>query len=322
MDDSYDINMRSSALDEVYTVGLDLLIKDLGLNEIYMPENRADILISKRDVNRPGLALSGFYGAFDENRIQIVGIAEHEYLNSLDKNEKRKSIETFFAAKPICAVNTNSLSTFEGFIELARINNVPILSTSEKTSAFTAALIAKLNLELAPRMTRHGVFVEIYGEGVLIQGESGIGKSETAMELVKRGHRLIADDAVEIKKVSAIALVGTAPEITRHYIEIRGIGIVDMRRLFGMGSVKMTEKVDLLIKLQEWVDGTQYERLGLDGEYTEIMGIKVPSMTIPVKPGRNLAIIFEVAAMNNRQKKMGYNTAEELTKKLMEQLGE
>jgi HPr kinase/phosphorylase len=183
-----------------------------------------------------------------------------------------------------------------------------------------AALIAKLNLELAPRMGLHGVFVEIYGEGVLILGESGIGKSETAIELVKRGHRLVADDLVEIKKVSAITLVGSAPENIRHYIVLRGIGIVDVKRIFGMGAVKMTEKVDLIIKLEDWIQGKPYEQFGLDHNYMEIMGIPIPSLTIPVKPGRNLAIILEVAAMNNRQKKMGYDTAAEMDKKLTEQI--
>lgn len=317
-----DMNDMSDIIEELYTVSLDLLIKDLQLDEVYVPENREAILISTRDVNRPGLALSGFYGFFDHTRIQIVGKAEDEYLSSLNEDEKREKIETFFATQPKCVVTTNHLSTFEKFIGIAKENGVPILSTGEKTSAFMAALIAKLNLELAPRMTRHGVFVEIYGEGVLIIGGSGIGKSETAVELLKRGHRLIADDAVEIKKVSAITLLGSAHEIIRHIIELRGIGVVDVRRIFGMGAVKMTETVDLVIKLQEWIDGMQYERFGLDYEYTEIMGIKVPSMTIPVKPGRNLAVILEVAAMNNRQKKMGYNTAEELNQKLMEQMGE
>ena len=311
----------NKAVEEAYSFKLDLLVNALQLNEVYMPEHRAEILISKRDVNRPGLALSGFYGAFNPERMQIIGMAEHEYLNSLGEAEKAASIGRFFAAKPICVVIATGLPTAD-FLEVAKAHGVPLLSTGEPTSAFMAALISKLNLELAPRMGRHGVFVEIYGEGVLILGESGIGKSETAVELVKRGHRLIADDMVEIKKVSAITLLGSAPELIRHYIELRGIGIVDVRRIFGMGAVKMTEKVDLVIKLQDWVQGMQYERFGLEYETMEIMGIKVPSMTIPVKPGRNLAIILEVAAMNNRQKKMGYDTAAELNKKLMEQIGE
>ena len=188
------------------------------------------------------------------------------------------------------------------------------------TSAFMAALIASLNVSLAPRITRHGVLVEVYGEGILMLGDSGVGKSETAIELVKRGHRLIADDAVEIKRVSATTLVGSAPEIIRHYVELRGIGIVDVRRLFGMGAVKLTEKIDLVIELEQWVQGKMYDRFGLESEYTEILGINIPSITIPVRPGRNLAIIIEIAAMNSRQKKMGYNTAEEFNKRLMGQI--
>ena len=194
---------------------------------------------------------------------------------------------------------------------------MPILRTASKTSEFMAALIGSLSVSLAPRITRHGVLVEVYGEGILILGDSGIGKSETAIELVKRGHRLIADDAVEIKRVSNKTLVGTAPELIRHYIELRGIGIVDVRRIFGMGSVKETEKIDLVINFEAWEQGKMYERLGLDTEYAEILGLKIPSITIPVKPGRNLAVVIEIAAMNNRQKKMGYNTALEFSKKMM-----
>ena len=198
---------------------------------------------------------------------------------------------------------------------------VPMMVTHDRTSEFMASLIAYLNVKLAPRITRHGVLVEVYGEGLLLLGDSGIGKSETAIELVKRGHRLIADDAVEIKRVSAKTLVGEAPEIIRHYVELRGIGIVDVRRLFGMGAVNVSEKIDLIVNLEQWVQGKMYDRFGLDSETTEILGIKVPSITIPVRPGRNLAIILEIAAMNHRQKKMGYNTAEEFNKRLMESMG-
>ncbi|MCL2096746.1 MAG: HPr(Ser) kinase/phosphatase [Oscillospiraceae bacterium] len=306
---------------EEYSVSLDSLVKFLSLTEVYMPENGESIVITKRDVNRPGLPFAGFFESFEADRIQIIGNTEHKYLQSLGGEKRTKCLEEFFVRKPICTVFTTNLPVFGEAEKCARKNNAPILATSEYTSAFMAALIAKLNLELAPRMTRHGGFVEIYGEGVLILGESGIGKSETAVELIKRGHRLIADDAVEIKKVSAMTLVGSAPEIIRHYIEMRGIGIVNVQRIFGMGAVKMTERVDFVIKLEDWIQGKDYERFGLDNSYTEIMGIKVPSITIPVKPGRNLAIILEVAAMNNRQKKMGYNTAEEFNKKLMGQLG-
>jgi HPr kinase/phosphorylase len=199
--------------------------------------------------------------------------------------------------------------------------DVPLFRTSEKTSPLMASLIASLNVHLAPRITRHGVLVEVYGEGVLILGDSGVGKSETAIELVKRGHRLIADDAVEIKRVSSKALVGSAPDIIRHYAELRGIGIVDVCRLFGMGAVKDTEKIDMVINLEPWEQGKPYDRLGMDEETVEILGLKLPAMTIPVSPGRNLAIILEIAAMNNRQKRMGYNTAEEFNKRLMGQMG-
>jgi HPr kinase/phosphorylase len=306
--------------EKTYSVNLDSLVTYLNLTEIYMPGNRGEILITKKDVNRPGLPFAGFFGAFEADRIQIIGNAEHKYLSSLEPEKRIKCIGEFFATKPICTVFTTNLPVFEEAVLCAKKNNVPILLTAEHTSAFMAGLIAKLNLELAPRVGLHGVLVEIYGEGVLILGESGIGKSETAVELIKRGHRLIADDIVDIKKTSAIALVGTAPEITRHYIILRGIGIVDVRRIFGMGAVKMTEKVDLVIKLENGVDGVPYEQFGLENDYMEILGIKVPSLLIPVKPGRNLAIILEVAAMNNRQKRMGYDTAAELNKKLMAQI--
>ena len=305
---------------ESYSVSLVSLVRFLRLTEVFMPENKEDIQIARKDVNRPGLPFAGFFEAFEPDRIQIIGKTEHKYLQSLGGEKRAECIERFYSTKPICTVFTTDLPVFGEAMESAKKYDVPIVATSETTSAFMAALIPKLNLELAPRIGRHGVFVEIYGEGVLILGESGIGKSETAIELVKRGHRLIADDLVEIKKVSAITLVGSAPENIRHYIVLRGIGIVDVKRIFGMGAVKMTEKVDLIIKLEDWVQGKPYEQFGLDHNYMEIMGIPVPSLTIPVKPGRNLAIILEVAAMNNRQKKMGYDTAAEMEKKLTDQI--
>ncbi|MEG2377257.1 MAG: HPr(Ser) kinase/phosphatase, partial [Clostridia bacterium] len=215
-------------------------------------------------------------------------------------------------------VITRGMELSEEFIEIAKRNDTPILRTEEQTSNFMAAIIAYLNVCLAPRITRHGVLVEVYGEGLLLLGESGVGKSETAIELVKRGHRLIADDAVELKRVSAKTLVGNAPEIIRHFIELRGIGVVDVRRIFGMGAIKPTEKVDLIINLEVWQDAKHYDRLGMDSEYTTILGVSIPSLTVPVKPGRNLAVILEVAAMNNRHKKMGYNAAQELTQRINE----
>ena len=229
-------------------------------------------------------------------------------------------MEQFAVHRPPVIIITTNLSVFDEIWSVVKKYNIALLRTKETTSVFQAALIASLNIHLAPRITRHGVFVEVYGEGILILGESGIGKSETAIELVKRGHRLIADDAVEIKKVSAKTLVGTAPEIIRYFVELRGIGIVDIRRLFGMGSVKASEKVDMIIKFEHWDKNKIYDRIGLEQETTNILGIEVPTTTIPVRPGRNLSIILEIAAMNNRQRKMGYNTAEEFNQRMMEQM--
>ncbi|MGM9624111.1 MAG: HPr(Ser) kinase/phosphatase, partial [Eubacteriales bacterium] len=247
--------------------------------------------------------------------------AEHQYLASRDAEARYERLAAYFAHNPAASVFSSSNPVFDEVIRAGKEYGIPILRTAEHSSSFMAALISRLCVRLAPRITRHGVLVEVYGEGILILGDSGVGKSETAIELVKRGHRLIADDAVDIRKVSATTLVGSAPEIIRHYVELRGIGIIDVRRIFGMGAVKETEKIDMIINLEPWVQGKMYDRLGLDQEKTDIMGIEVPTTTIPVKPGRNLAIIMEIAAMNNRQKKMGYNTAEEFNKRLMAQMG-
>ena len=301
-----------------YSVPLKTLIEEFKLETLYIPEGRK-IKISQPEVNRPGLALSGFFEFFDHNRVQLIGNAEHQYIASLSKSERLYRLEQFAVHHPPVIIITTSLSVFDEIWMVVKKYGIALLRTKETTSVFQAALIASLNIHLAPRITRHGVFVEVYGEGVLILGESGVGKSETAIELVKRGHRLIADDAVEIKKVSAKTLVGSAPDLIKYYIELRGIGVVDVRRLFGMGSVKATEKIDLVINLEPWDSEKIYDRFGLDEEFADILGIKIPSLTIPVKPGRNLAIILEIASMNNRQKKMGYNTAEEFNKRLMEQ---
>ncbi|MBQ8510614.1 MAG: HPr(Ser) kinase/phosphatase [Clostridia bacterium] len=306
---------------ETYTVELTKIIEEFSLEKIYLPDDPDNILIHLTDVNRPGLQLAGFFDHFESQRIQIIGKVEYKYLESLDKEQRRTAIMGFLEKKPVTVVFSSSLEIFPEFVELGEYFEVPILRTADTTSSFMAALIASLNVSLAPRLTRHGVLVEVYGEGILILGDSGVGKSETAIELVKRGHRLIADDAVEIKRVSAKTLVGSAPEIIRHYVELRGIGIVDVRRIFGMGAVKLTEKIDMIINLEPWVQGKMYDRFGLESETTDILGIQIPTTTIPVKPGRNLAIILEIAAMNNRQKKMGYNTAVEFNKKLMGQMG-
>ncbi len=302
-----------------YSISLEFIIKEFQLEEIYLPEAASDIKISSTEVDRPGLALAGFLELFDPLRIQIIGKAETKYLSELTGEERLSRIDAFLKLKPVAVVCTSGLPVFDEAIDAAKKYGVPLLRTKVRTSEFLASLIAHLNTSLAPRITRHGGLVEVYGEGMLILGESGIGKSETAIELVKRGHRLIADDAVEIKRVSAKTLVGSAPELIRYYIELRGIGIVDVRRLFGMGAVKATEKIDLVINLEHWKPEKMYDRFGLEEQFENILGINVPALTIPVHPGRNLAVVLEIAAMNNRQKKMGYNTAEEFNKRLMEQ---
>ncbi len=304
-----------------YKIPLSKVVQDFHLEVIVRPQDFDQVQITSPEVNRPGLALAGFYEVFEAERIQLIGKAEHRYLQSLEPNTRRVMLQALVDAKPVAILYTTGLPFDDELIERARLQQVPVLRTEEKTSSIMASLISSLNTHLAPRITRHGGLVEVYGEGLLLLGDSGVGKSETAIELVKRGHRLIADDAVEIKRVSNRTLVGSAPEIIRHYVELRGIGIVDVRRLFGMGAVKETERVDLVIQLENWVEGKMYDRLGMEDGTMNILGIDIPSVTVPVRPGRNLAIILEIAAMNNRQKRMGYNTAEEFNKKLMQQMG-
>ena len=303
-------------MDEEYSVPLQSLIDEFSFEPVCLPRPASEIYVKTTELNRPGLALSGFFELFEPERIQLIGNAEHCYLAGMDDDERHRHIDAFIDRCPVAVIVTSGLEPFEQLVHQAEKRGVPLLKAKEKTSNLMAALIASLSLSLAPRITRHGVLVEVYGEGILMLGESGVGKSETAIELVKRGHRFIADDAVEKKKVSAKTLVGSSPEIIRHFIELRGIGIVDVRRLFGMGSVKETEKIDMVIKLEQWDKNKIYDRLGLEQETTNILGIEVPTTTIPVRPGRNLAIILEIAAMNNRQKKMGYNTAEEFNKRM------
>lgn len=302
-----------------YSISLESLVKEFQLEELYMPTSAAEIQISSTEVDRPGLALAGFVEMFDPMRIQVIGRVEKQYLSELSSDKRMSALDSYLKQKPVLIILTSNILPCDEMLQKAKEYGVPLMGTSTRTSEFLASLIANLNTSLAPRITRHGVLVEVYGEGMLILGDSGIGKSETAIELVKRGHRLIADDAVEIKRVSARTLVGSAPELIRYYIELRGIGIVDVRRLFGMGAVKATERIDLVINLEQWDPEKMYDRFGLDEQHENILGIDVPSITIPVHPGRNLAVVLEIAAMNNRQKKMGYNTAEEFNKRLMEQ---
>ncbi len=301
---------------QTYSVSLEKIMKELSLEAVYMPEGGEERLVISAEVNRPGLGLAGYFEFFDNSRIQVFGKGEYGYLEGLPSNERRVRLDALLSRKPPLVVVARELAMLPELVDACREYDVPLLSSADTTSTFMAALIAFLNVQLAPRITRHGVLVEVSGEGVLLVGDSGIGKSETAIELVKRGHRLIADDAVEIRRVSSKSLVGSAPENIRHYIELRGIGIVNVRRIFGMGAVKMTEKIDMVIQMEPWDNDKVYDRMGLENEYMDILGITVPMLTIPVKPGRNLAMIIEVAAMNNRQKKMGYNAAHELMQNL------
>ncbi len=299
-----------------FKVSLEKIIDEFKLETIYIHKDAKEIMIEENDVNRPGLQLMGFYEYFNPERIQIIGKMEFAYLSTIDEKTRRERLQMLFAQRLPALIITRELPYFAEMLELAKEYEVPLLRSKESTSNFMSGLIAFLNLNLAPRITRHGVLIEIYGEGVFITGESGVGKSETAIELVKRGHRLVADDAVEIRKVSNISLVGSSPDNIRHFLELRGIGIINARRLFGIGAVKMTEKLDLVVELEQWNPEKIYDRMGVDTEFVSLLGVKVPLLTIPVKPGRNLAVILEVAAMNNRQKKMGYNAAQELLNRL------
>ena len=302
------------------SVKLSAIIQEYNLELVYVPEGYEDIEITVADVNRPSLQLAGYLAYFDPNRIQLIGQVEYSYLESLSSEEREKALENLFGEPIPAVIVTRNLEPFPEMVESAKKHNIPLMRTDSSTSRFISAIILYLNVALAPMVQMHGVLVEVYGEGILLLGESGVGKSEAAMELVKRGHRLVADDAVEVKRVSNKSLVGSAPEIIRHFIELRGIGIIDVKRIFGMGSVKDTENIDLVINLENWQTGKAYDRLGIDNEVTDILGLKVPSLTIPIKPGRNLAIIIEVAAMNQRQRKMGYNAAKELNDRLLEQM--
>lgn len=304
------------------TIDLQRVIDEMGLEVIYSPVSPSEITITRSDVTRPGLQLTGFFRHFEPQRIQVIGKAENDYIRSLPEEKEREALCDFLSRSPVCLIYTHGNRPDDILLELVRYFEIPLLCTQEATSPFLATIISFLNLKLAETITRHGVFVEVYGEGILILGDSGIGKSETAVELIKRGHRLIADDAVEISRVSSRTLTGNAPELIRHYIELRGIGIVDVCRIFGAGAVKDVEKIDMIAKLEFWIEGKTYSRIGLEQEYTDILGIKVPTVTIPVQPGRNLAVIIEIAAMDSRQKRMGYNAAEEFNNKLMEGIPE
>ncbi|MDD6485151.1 MAG: HPr(Ser) kinase/phosphatase [Clostridiales bacterium] len=305
-----------------FTIPLTKVIEEFELEKLYEPEDIDTIAIVSSDINRPGLQMVGFFENFDKSRIQIMGRSEFRYLDQFRVDEREKIIDRFFQEKFPALIITRGQQIFPEMVELAEKYNITLLRTEEDSSSFMSAFFEYVNIQVAPRRTRHGVLVEVYGEGILILGESGVGKSEAAIELVKRGHRIIADDAVEIKKLSSTRLVGSSPAIIRHFVELRGIGIIDVKEIFGIGAIKDSGNIDMIIHLEPWEEGRQYDRLGMIDEFTNIMGVNVPSLTIPVKLGRNLAVIIEVAAMNNRQKQMGYNAAVELNKRLMRQMEE
>ncbi len=305
-----------------FSLSLSSVVDKFQFEKLYEATDFEDIIVSSTDINRPALQLVGFYDYFDDKRFQILGKVELTYLEQYGYDKRYKSLEPLFASGVPAIIITRGMQVGPEMFELAEKYNKTLLRTEDSTSSLMSSLISYLNVQLAPRITRHGVLVEVYGEGILIMGESGVGKSEAAIELLKRGHRLVADDAVEIKRVSNTTLVGSSPEIIRHFVELRGIGVIDVKEIFGMGAVKDTESINLIIHLEQWEEGKHYDRLGMVDEYTNVMGINIPSMTVPVKIGRNIAVIIEVAAMNNRQKRMGYNAALELNNRLMKRMEE
>ena len=299
-----------------YTVLLSELASEFKLDFFYRSTDFEKIHVTVDDISRPGLHLAGFFDHYEPMRVYVCGTVETAYLQKLTPEERIIIFDHFLSYTCPALIFARGFEPMPECLEMAKKYDVTVLGTKDTTSYIVSSLITYLKSSLAPRVTRHGVLVEIYGEGILINGDSGIGKSETAIELVKRGHRLIADDAVEIRKVSSRQLVGNAPEVLRHYIELRGIGVINVAKLFGMGAVKDSCNIDLIINMVPWRDGEAYDRLGIETQYTEILGVKVPSVTIPITPGRNLAVILEVAAMNNRQKRMGYNAALEFTEQM------
>ena len=297
-----------------FTVSLKKLTEKVSMDVVYTPQDLENISVEIAEVNRPGLFLAGYYDYFDKLRLQIMGLAEMNFLAGLPEEKRRERLDQLFRQQPPAVIvgRSEELEPFPEMLELAKKHGVALLRSNETTCTLMGSLISVLNLERAPRITRHGVLGEGYGEGILSLGDSGIGKSELAIELVKRGHRLVADDAVELRKVSNRQIMGTAPENIRHFIELRGIGIVNVARIFGVGAVKVSESLDLVVQLEPWDPTKNYQRTGLESEYCDILGVSIPSTSIPVSPGRNMAVVLETAAINNRQKKMGYNAAKEL----------
>ena len=301
---------------DTYSVQLTAMVKEFGLEVAYASTDYESIRLTVEDLARPGLQLAGYFDHFEPMRLQIMGNAEMSYLYKLEPDERRRVYNRLFSYKFPALLIARNIPPDDQCLEMAAKHNITILRSSEATSAIISAIITYLKSALAPRITRHGVLVEVYGEGILLIGDSGIGKSEAAVELLKRGHRLIADDAVEIKKISTNSLIGTAPDLIRNYIELRGIGIINVAKLIGMGAVRSENEINLVVNIVPWNTQEVYDRLGLEEQYMELLGVKVPMNTIPITPGRNQAMILEVAAMNNRQKKMGYNAALEFTEQI------
>ena len=296
-----------------YSIPLTTLVRDFKLEVVYASADYESIRLTVEDVARPGLQLAGYFDYYEPMRLQILGNVEVSYLQKKTPEERAAIFDRFFSYKPPALLIARNFPADEQCLEMAKKHSITVLRSGETTASLASSIIAYLRSALAPRITRHGVLVEVYGEGLLLIGDSGVGKSETALELLKRGHRLIADDAVEIRKVSDVSLIGTAPELIRNYIELRGIGIINVARLFGMGAVRTENEINLVVNIVPWNTQEPYDRLGLEDQYMEILGVKVPVNTIPVTAGRNLAVILEVAAMNNRQRKLGYNPAQEFS---------
>ncbi len=302
------------------SVKLEKIIERMKLTNFTPELDITKVRVRVPDINRPALQMAGYFEHFEATRLQVIGFVEYSYMEGLPEARQKEIYQKLLGCDIPAIVFCRELAPNELFLKYAIENNVPILGTKKATSAFSAEIIRWLNVQLAPCISIHGVLVDVFGEGVLITGESGIGKSEAALELVKRGHRLVTDDAVEIRKVSDETLVGSAPDVTRHFIELRGIGIIDVKTLYGVSSVKDTQNIDLVIHLEDWNKEKEYDRLGLEEEYIEYLGNKVVCHNIPIRPGRNLAVICESAAINHRQKKMGYNAAQELYRRVQESL--
>ena len=301
---------------DTYSVPLKDLVKEFDLQIEYAATDFESIRLTVPDLSRPGLQLAGYFDHFEPMRLQVMGNVEISYLAKLSPAERAITLDRLFSYKFPALIISRDTPPYPECVAVAKKHNVTLLRSHDATSTVVSAIITYLNSAMAPRITRHGVLMEVHGEGILLTGESGIGKSEAAMELIKRGHRLIADDAVEIRKISGSVLVGSAPELIRHYIELRGIGIVNVAKLFGMGAVRSDKKIDMVVNIVPWNTQEVYDRLGLEDQHMDILGVKVPMYTIPITPGRNLAVILEVAAINNRQRKMGYNSALEFTEQI------